>query len=268
MSDIDFLASEISSRFGTVKRAKKCFLYTAKGVRLVDMFQENGRAILGWEGGSAFTMLKNVLSRGIAGSFETDFPYRTKKAVQSLFASEREIFIYYSKEEALKAALAISPAGTNFFRPWNSAEVSWPEIDSIVFAPPVPWAEPIYFVAAKPDCVEAALECGAAFSAGKKLPAPLHAAVARSMYNLIYALQARSEKDWFLYDKVLSKYWERKGPYLFPKIPQENYRDFVIHCLECGLVVSPDFLNPSIVPFGADVGVFTKLKNSPFEASR
>ena len=86
MSDIDFLASEISSRFGTVKRARKCFLYTAKGVRLVDMFQENGRAILGWEGGSAFTMFKNALCRGIAGSFDTDFPYRTKKAVQELFA--------------------------------------------------------------------------------------------------------------------------------------------------------------------------------------
>ena len=102
MSDIDFLASEISSRFGTVKRARKCFLYTAKGVRLVDMFQENGRAILGWEGGSAFTMFKNALCRGIAGSFDTDFPYRTKKAVQELFASERELFVYYSKERLLR----------------------------------------------------------------------------------------------------------------------------------------------------------------------
>lgn len=265
MSGIDFLASEIFSRFGSVKRAKKCFLYTAKGIRLVDMFQENGRAILGWEGGSAFTMLKNALSRGIAGSFETDFPYRTKKAVQALFSSEREIFIYYSKEEALKASLAISPAGTNFFRPWNSAEISWSEIDSIVFAPPLPWAEPLFFVAAKPACVKAAFERGAVFAAGKKLPAPLHAAVARSIYNLISALQERSEKDWFVYDKILLKYWERKGPYLFPKIPEKNYNDFVIHCLKCGLVVNPDFSSPSIVPFGADAGVFTKLKNNPFE---
>lgn len=266
MSDIDFLASEISSRFGTVKRAKKCFLYTAKGVRLIDMFQENGRAILGWEGGSAFTMLKNVLSRGIAGSFETDFLYRTKRAVQELFSSEREIFIYYSKEEAFKAAVALSPTGTNFFRPWNSVKINWAEIDSVVFEPPLPWAEPICFVAAKPDCVKKALERAAIFSAGKKLPAPLHAAIARSIYNLISALQVRSEKDWFLYDKILSKYWERKGPYLFPKISKENYRAFVLHCLDCGLVVNPDFSNPSIVPFGADKGVFTKLKNNPFEA--
>lgn len=266
MSDIDFLASEISSRFGAVKRAKKCFLYTAKGVRLVDMFQENGRAILGWEGGSAFTMLKNVLSRGIAGSFDTDFPYRTKKAVQELFTSTREIFVYYSKEDAFKAAVALSPTGTNFFRPWNSVEINWAEIDSIVFEPPLPWAEPIYIVAAKPDCVKIALERGSIFSSGKKLPAPLHAAIARSIYNLISALQVRSEKNWFLYDKILSKYWERKGPYLFPKISKENYRAFVLHCLDCGLVVNPDFSNPSIVPFGADKGVFTKLKNNPFEA--
>lgn len=265
MSDIDFLASEIYSRFGSVKRAKKCFLYTAKGVRLTDMFQENGRAILGWEGGSAFTMFKNVLCRGIAGSFDTDFPYRTKRAVQELFASERELFVYYSKEEAFKAAVALSPAGTNFFRPWNSVEINWAEIDSIVFEPPLPWAEPVYFVAAKPDCVKDAFERGVVFSAGKKLPAPLHAAIARSVYNLISALQVRSEKDWFLYDKVLSRYWERKGPYLFPKILKENYRAFALHCLDCGLVINPDFASPSIVPFGADKGVFTKLKNNPFE---
>ncbi len=265
MSDIDFLFSEISSRFGTVKRAKKCFLYTAKGVRLVDMFQENGRAILGWEGGSAFTMLKNVLSRGIAGSFETDFPYRTKKAVQELFASEREIFVYYSKEDAFKVALSISSMGTNFYRPWNSAEINWSEIDSIVFEPPLPWAEPIYFVAVKPDCVKKAIERGSVFSFGKKLPAPLYAAVARSIYNLIAELQVRSEKDWFLYDKILTKYWERKGPYLFSKVNKENYKAFVLHCLDCGLVVNPDFSSPSIIPFGADKGVFTKLKNNPFE---
>ena len=74
-----------------------------------------------------------------------------------------------------------------------------------------------------------------------------------------------TEKDWFLYDKVLSKYWERKGPYLFPKILKENYRAFALHCLDCGLVINPDFASPSIVPFGADKGVFTKLKNNPFE---
>ncbi len=260
MNDIDFLASEISLRFGNVKRARNCFLYTAKGVRLTDMFLEDGRAILGWRGESAFTMFKNVLCRGIAGSFNTDFPYRTKKAVQELFTSERELFFFYSKEEALKASLKFSKNGTSFYRPWLSSETVWSQVDSIVFAPTLPWAESIFIVAVKPECVQNAADIPC-----KRIPAPLHAAFARSVYNLIFALQNRTEKDWFLYDKVLINYWERKGPYLYTKVPEDKYKAFVQHCLDCDLVINPSFSGVSIVPFGADKGVFTKLKNNPFK---
>ena len=97
-----------------------------------------------------------------------------------------------------------------------------------------------------------------------KLPFVLEVAITRSIYNLIKALQERQEKDWFIYDPVLTKYWNGEGPYLFPTVPKDNYRDFALHCLDCGLVISPDYNQPSIVPFGADRGVLTKLKNSPF----
>lgn len=39
----------------------------------------------------------------------------------------------------------------------------------------------------------------------------------------------------------------------------------MLHCLNLGIVISPDYSVPSIVPFGADTGVFTALKNNPFE---
>ena len=61
MNEIDFLAEEIFLRYGNVKRARGPFLYTEKGKRLTDLYQENGRAILGWGGSSAFTMLKNAI---------------------------------------------------------------------------------------------------------------------------------------------------------------------------------------------------------------
>ena len=64
------LFNELFKRYGSVKRARGTFLYTKKGVRITDLYQEAGRAILGWEGGSAFTLMKNVISRGQTGSFE------------------------------------------------------------------------------------------------------------------------------------------------------------------------------------------------------
>ena len=67
---------------------------------------------------------------------------------------------------------------------------------------------------------------------------------------------------------MLTKYWERKGPYLFPRISENEYDDFVRHCLDCGIVINPNYNEPSIVPYGADTGVFNQLKKTPFKGDR
>jgi hypothetical protein len=261
MLPVDFLSSEITLRYGTIQRARGCFLYTRKGVRLTDMYQEGGRAVLGWGGSSAFTMFKDTLSRGLTGSFDTDYAPRITKAVCDLLAGERIVYISRDRNEALKTALLFSKDSTSFWRPWNQEGIDWNNVDAVIVAPPLPWTPDLYFTAVKPDCVslpEAA--------ASARIPAPLAAAAARSIYNMIDALQYREEKDWFIYDTVLTRYFTRRGPYLYPKVSEENYGAFILHCLDCGIVISPDYNVPSIVPFGADKGVFGKLKNSPFEA--
>ena len=77
-------------------------------------------------------------------------------------------------------------------------------------------------------------------------------------------LQEREEKDWFIYDPVLTKYFERKGPYLRPKMPEQVYDKFILHCLDLGIAFNPNYNECSIIPFGADRGTFTGLKNTPF----
>lgn len=263
------LAEKIAVKFGTIKRARNCFLYTEKGVRLTDLYQEEGRAILGWGAKGTFTVLKNVLERGITGSYYTDFSTRNlksksrlSKAVSELFASERTGFIFRSKSSALTAALSISQQGTAFFMPWNQADQDWKSIDCLVFAPSFPWADSYYILAVKSSLLDAKAE----FENEAEVPSPVCAALTRSVYDLIKALQEREEKDWFIYDKVVTRYWERKGPYLYPKIPEERYEEFINHCLDCELVISPDYHTPSIIPFGADKGVFRKLEKNPYDA--
>ena len=263
------LFNELYKRYGAVKRARGPFLYTAKGVRVTDLYQEAGRAILGWEGGSAFTIFKNILSRGQTGSFICeDTPVsRLQKAVSELFASDRTIFCFSSQKAAFEAGLSLFPDDTNVFRPWNiqNEKINISETSGLILTPPLPWAENLFIYAADTKKLLQNPDQTLLVRGSIKLPFALEAAYTRSIYNLIKALQERQEKDWFIYDTILTKYWERQGPYLFPKIPQENYKAFVLHCLDCGILISPDYNNPSIVPFGADKGVFTRLKNSPFE---
>ncbi|MCR5763939.1 MAG: hypothetical protein K6G00_11215 [Treponema sp.] len=258
MSQLDFLAEEITKRYGTVKRARGVFLYTAKGVRLTDMYEEGGRAILGWGGGSAFTQLKNVLSRGITGSFNTDFMPRVGKAIGELLNSKRKAYIFHSKEEAVNVAQAFFDKQWKLWKPWAAESIVWRDIACVIVEPPLPWVGDITILAVKdgvtePDSLK-----------GVRIAAPVAAAVARSVYDMLAAVQVREEKHWFLYDTVLTKYWTRKGPYLYPKVSKENYNDFILHCLDQELVISPFYDVPSIVPFGVDRGVFTKLKNRSF----
>ncbi len=261
MNGIDFLREEIFLRYGNVKRARGTFLYTEKSVRLTDLFQENGRAILGW-GGASFTVLKNALDRGATGSFKTCFSHRLEKSVNELFFSEsvrRKIFAFASKEDCISFATKISPQKTFFWRPWMQS-VPFDRMDCIVFAPAFPWATEIFILA-----VNEKILCGTENSSRTiRLSSPVEAALTRSVYDLIGALKIRGEKNWFVYDKIIAKYWTRKGPYLFPKIDEAHYKKFLLHCLDLGIVVNPDFHEPSIVPFGADEGVFNVLKKNPF----
>src|SRR5574344_1114763 len=284
MNEVDFLADELTLRYGNVTRARGCFLYTEKNVRLTDLYQEAGRAILGWGGGSSFTMLKNTLSRGITGSYNTGYAERIAKAVGELLASERKVFIFSDKQKALMTALRLAPQSTSFWKPWSEAAdtasakgsmlsarlgVDWRTVTSVIVEPPLPWTAGIYLLAVldtpEMEAVLSTLETMPDKAVrSERIAAPLAAAVTRSIYDMIAALQIRKEGDWFVYDKVLAGYWTRKGPYLYPKVNREDYGKFILHCLDCGIVISPVYEIPSIVPFGADRGVFNKLKNAPF----
>ena len=272
MTKADFY-NELYKLYGTVTRARGYFLYTKKGVRITDLFQENGCAILGWEGGSAFTHFKNVLSRGQTGGFiteEQNHPVRLVRAVSELTDTARCVFVFHDKISALKAGLAISPQNTSLYKPWpceSAQPVS--KVDCAVIVPPLPWTDTVYLLAVRaeliPEDVRPTSGTGTFIPESIKLPFALETAVTRAIYNLIAAIKEREEKDWFIYDTVLTRYWERQGPYLIPKVPAEKYDAFVLHCLSLGLAINPDHNGTSIVPYNVDRGVFTKLKNSPFE---
>jgi hypothetical protein len=262
---INNLFSEVYKMYGAVTRARNCFLYTKKGIRLTDMYQEDGRAILGWAGDSAYTQMKNAMNKGVSGSFITEGQGRVQKAVSKLLKSERKILYFAQKSDALKCGLLFSKDSTAFWKPWNNVQQDVGSIKSVVFVPTFPWTDSLYIVAIEENYYNENIELADFVKNQITVPFPVQAAVTRSVYNLIAALDERKETDWFIYDTILTKYWARKGPYLFSKVPQEKYDSFVMHCLSLGIVINPNFEGTSIVPFGADKGVFTKLKNLPFE---
>lgn len=263
-------SKQIYNKYGMITRARNSFFYTKKGIRLTDMFQENGRAILGWHGGSAFTYFKNTLSKGLTGSFICEDKSRLEKAVSELLDNSKDttrtIFAFSTKKEALMSGIFFSPNNTSVYKPWNPQKIDYSKVDVVIIEPPLPWTQTVYLTAIKTSVIKVMEIPSDKVEPSNQITIPfaLQTAITRAIYNLILEIPLRQEKDWFLYDTVITKYWTRKGPYLYPKMTEEQYESFVLHCLDCELVINPSYNDPSIIPYGVDKGVFTKLKNNPF----
>lgn len=267
------LQNEIVKRYGNITRARDCFLYTKKNVRLTDLFLDDGRALLGWKT-NALSVFKNVFERGINGTYANEYVSRIPKAISVLTNDERIVFAVFGKARALSFAKKISN-DAKLFRVFETEQDDCAKNDYLVFVPPFPFAIDVYFVAVKnnannvsftndlraefPFCVNDN------FFLERALPASISAGIARSFFDLKKAMNERREKHFFRFDKILQNYFVRKGAYLFPKISEARYDDFVKHCLDCALVINPTFSEPSIVPYKAESGVFRKLGRTSFQ---
>ena len=141
---------EIHKRFGNIRRARGNFLYTQKNVRITDLYREEGRAILGW-GNGAYTIFKNTLNKGLAGSFITASRARLENAVSDILNSKRKIFVFSKKEIALQASLIFCKESVAFFKPFaknaQGEPIDFSATKCVVLYPPLPWTKDIFIVA-------------------------------------------------------------------------------------------------------------------------
>ncbi len=295
------LKEEIRKRYGAVRRAGDYHLYTAKGRRLLDLYQEAGGAILGWRAGRSKLAFKNLLDRGVTGNLPTEAEGELVRAVQEVLPQYGAVRWYATRERARaacasflglwtempliespllhpEASVDIGPGGDSPFsaarqvhgipvwRPWlddafysmsdkiDSAflENTNDTVETMVLASPLPWAG---------GCTLAvfARDDATLIPPSDPVSPVLLGALARAWVDLAGALFERTERDWARFDRYLAPFWERRGPYLVPKIRRAKYPDFFGRCLDVGLLVSPDYQVPSIVPVSADPGEFKRL---------
>lgn len=251
--------SNIYSHFGNITRARGPFLYTQKNIRLTDLYREDGRAVLGWDF-SARTVFKNNISKSLTGSFMTSGRAQLEKAVGVLLNSKRRIFLFAKRADAGTAALSFNAESVCHYKSF-SPELDYSKIQAVILEPPLPWTNNFFILAVPADggATENFFPRGQDVFAGALL-----AAASRAIYDLIASQKNLSEKDFFIYDTVLKEYFERRGVRLKCKIPEANYDAFILHCMNLGILINPDFNRDSFVPLGADAGVLNKLKAEPF----
>ena len=301
------IKKEISARYGCVRRAYDYHLYTAKGVRLLDLYQEGGSAILGWRSGRSKLSFKNMLDRGITGTFPTEAEDELVRSVQEILPQYSQVRWYNSVERARiacaaylglwseipliespllhpEASIDIGPGGDSplssarsvhgvqLWRPWldeafyamsdhldsaflnnvNSA------LDAMILCSPYPFAGGAVVVVFDSPEKEGRIP-----QESDSVAPSLLGAYARSFADLSSALYERTESQWSRFDSYITPFWDRRGPYLVPKMRPSRYPEFFASCLDSGILISPSYNTPSIVPFSADVGEFKSLRKDP-----
>jgi hypothetical protein len=282
-----WLKNEIKKRYGNVKRARGIFLYTEKSVRLTDCFLDGGRAILGHGGGKAKTAFKDCFERGANGFYDSGLLPAFEKSVKQLLPSNFTTIRLYTEKtaaplEGTSFSSESSPKNAELvlWRPWleisgKSIEqpTGYPKIeivhnltgdfpDLVKIVPPFPYATDICVYAFSTEFDEETLRN---LPENDIVPSPLLAAFTRGFYDLKIALGTYTEKDFKANSKVFEQYFTRNQCYLFPKILEEKYRDFVLKCLDVGIVISPDYNVPSIMPWRANPGDLKRISKINME---
>lgn len=248
-------------KYGFIKRARLSFLYTEKNIRLLDLAQDEGRAILGWRHGSSMLAFKNTLEKGLWASYPSGEEIRLKKAIKTLFAHcGLEEFAFVSWYQNLPETFLTKEIPAIY--PWSGLS-PLDELDSkrdalknqkeFLFYPPLPWPS---------LCIIASKENNLPLS--QPLSTSLIEALSRSVYDLIKAFPQRPLWSWGKFDAVLDRYFIREGSVLKPKLLGKDYDSFAIHCLESEIYIplrnpNTKLAPPSFVPWHAELSSLKKL---------
>ncbi len=255
MSFTQIYYDKFVSLYGNVKRLRGCYIYTAKQKRLTDMYLNAGRAILGWKNGSVMQLFKNVFDRGILGDLPNDYVLQLSKALQKLFPYAKQFFVFSSDVNTDDEKLPV-------YRPWEKLNFDIIEESQFVFYPPFPFGNVTIIVSNIEQTVD---DDNFSYINGKSiicdLPSPVCAALARAIYDLIAEMPLRTEEDFSKFDKYLLSDFSRNGPYLYPKCDKTSYDSLFLRYLKAGILLSPDFANPSIVPIRANPGDLKKVED-------
>ena len=105
--------TEIRKRYGNVRRARGYYLYTEKNVRLLDLWLDGGKAILGRRAGQANLVCKQFLDKGLTGFLPTKADVQLRRALESLLPDYPVIRWYETQDKGERIAGSVLQADQN-----------------------------------------------------------------------------------------------------------------------------------------------------------
>lgn len=248
-----------------IRRTRGNRLYAADGRRFLDLWLDDGRGILGHRDRLTRTAASNAADKGLLRPYPGLYDARLAKAVSAAWPGFGTVRVFESDERAVAAA-ARAGARVPGYAPGEAPHLARPfapvPADRDLVMPRLPCPRPF-----APACLAArdgspAAEALAA-EPGDLVPALACLAAARGLASLeSAAADGYDEALWKRFDRRMAAFFEREGPYLRARVPDDRYEAFFRAALAGGALVSPEPGSPSIVPPEFDDGELVKLARS------
>ncbi len=264
--------------YPAVRRARDFHLYTEDGRRLLDLYLDDGAALLGHRPGGLARELKNVLGRGLTGNLPSGYGARLARALHRVLSGHAWFGIAPTAAAAwrlLREQFADAPPSLAdvpdplYDHDWRFAPVAWWRPLCGEQPPDGAWleggAEALlhrlpFRLGAGPVTVStraSGAEAVAPHAVGSVSPLLLSGAVAALRH-----LERRAPERLAVaarWPRELGA-WRRSGIYLLANYPRRQHAGVHAAFLAAGVLLNPRYPGPNILPGSASPGEWRLLK--------
>jgi hypothetical protein len=258
----------MSNKLPELTRARGYHLYGVRRNRILDMFQNGGRAILGHRSQRISEELKAVFSRGLWAEYPSIYGHRAERTLDRFKAqfagASHDARIFRNFDRALAVATQWRGRPMEFHEPFDPAlpagfvdGAGGPQNGRMVLwrplcdPPAAPGAGDIIFPVLpfpgqwSPAVVLFPQNAPTPVPASDVVAAPLLAALIRSIHEMAKLTAPRVPNG---NGPLLPPLWIRNGQYIIPTCSETRYPEVYARFLSQGILLNPAFPGPSILP--------------------
>jgi hypothetical protein len=255
----------------TIRRARGWRLYGLDGARYLDLYSEGGKTILGRKNAGMGSLAKACIDSGLVSEFPSVWTARLVKAIRAWLPAYDKVFFFPTAAEAraaLASALGSRPAADmrtekafgeylrNSSEDDSSAKSGEPALAELPL--PALWSFGIILVSGSGDT--SLNEKLKTLAGPDRVPAIKMALAVKALAELSAFSTSYNEKLWLRMDPYIDGLFSRSGPWLYPAYAESSHARVFQECLEKGILISPEFSRPSLVPGEFDSGELSCLR--------
>ncbi len=241
-----------------IARARGFRLYDLKGRRYIDLYQNNGRAILGHRIEGMTQVMKSTASRGLLAEYPSVYDGRLEKILKLMFPEYLYFRLYANRERTLEAVsravggkvgldsivdpgmVDSSRNKVSYWRPFLPEKSYSQDILIPIMPFPGSFAPDIVCIRNK--------NLVARMPAGDMISPFLIDTLVKTISSLIREMHSPAGKGSEFQRLTDIFTWDRRGPYINTGMDQVAYSELFKKALEMGILLPPGETYPIIIP--------------------